>query len=167
MTPSDQLWLTEVFADWEFAEAHELKLTRKPLPTIVLFDDHCQYQSSTATAGHISWIGVRYEGKVLLPDGSEVPNGVTSFAAPLNGNSAVGFLVMSLPSVWRSHNIQSELWLERLLNVVLLHGLSHTQQFPFVNPKMSVVDRLTPEWQQLVFAPKPHFAESLLKTATR
>ena len=95
----------------------------------MLFDDQCQYGSTAAAEGDISWQGFPYKSKVLLPNGSLIPTGVVSFAAPVNGSSAIGFFVMSLPSIRRSHNIQSGLGLERLMDVVLLHELSHTRQF--------------------------------------
>lgn len=139
MTTVDRQWIEGALADWRFAEVHELKLVPTQLPVIVLFDDHCQYQSIVASKGEISWKGSPYKSTVLLPNGSQISNGVVSFAAPVNGSSAVGFFVMSLPSIWRSHNIQSGLGLERLMDVVLLHEISHTRQFYFANPMMDAL----------------------------
>lgn len=139
MTTDARQWIAGALADWRYAEVHELKLTPTRLPTIVLFDDHCQYQSSVAPDGGISWKGFRYKSTVLLPDGSQIPSGVVSFAAPVNSSSALGFFVMSLPSIWRVHHIQSGLGLERLMDVVLLHEMSHTRQFYFANPLMDAL----------------------------
>jgi hypothetical protein len=50
---------------------------------------------------------------------------------------------MSLPSVWKAKGIQSGLGLERLMDGVLLHEMTHTRQFYFVNPRM---DELTKEY---------------------
>ena len=139
MNSTDRRWIDGALADWRFAEVHELKLTPKRLQVIVLFDDHCQYQSISASECDLSWQGSPYKSKVLLPDGSLIPSGVVSFAAPVNGSSTAGFFVMSLPSIWRSHNIQSGLGLERLMDVVLLHEMSHTQQFYFANPMIDAL----------------------------
>jgi hypothetical protein len=136
LTTADRQWIEGALADWRFAEVHELKLEPTRLPVVVLFDDHCQYKSATAATGDISWTGSFYQSTVLLPNGIRIPNGVVSFAAPVDGSSAAGFFVMSLPSVWRSHNIQSGLGLERLMDVVLLHEMSHARQFYFANPMM-------------------------------
>lgn len=139
MTTADRQWIEGALAGWKFAVVHELKLAPTRLPVMVLFDDHCQYQSTPAEAGEISWSGFPYKSTVLLPNGSQIPNRVVSFAAPVNGSSSVGFFVMSLPSVWRSHNIQSGLGLERLMDVILLHEMSHTRQFYFANPTMDAI----------------------------
>ncbi|KAA6460399.1 hypothetical protein DYQ86_15350 [Acidobacteria bacterium AB60] len=136
LTTADRQWIEGALADWRFAEVHELKLEPTRLPVVVLFDDHCQYKSAAAATGDISWTGSFYQSTVLLPNGIRIPNWVVSFAAPVDGSSAAGFFVMSLPSVWRSHNIQSGLGLERLMNVVLLHEMSHARQFYFANPIM-------------------------------
>lgn len=144
MNATDRQWIDGALADWSFAELHELKLTPTRLSVIVLFDDHCQYRSISGPEGDISWQGFSYKSKVLLPNGSLIPSGVVSFAAPVNGSSTAGFFVMSLPSIWRSHDIQSGLGVERFMDAVLLHEMSHTRQFYFANP---IIDALSARYR--------------------
>ena len=138
ISESDHKWIDQALAAWRFAEVRELHLTPKPLPPIEVFDDRCQYISESPQKGP-TWKGSIHGSTISLPDGSTVPFGVVSFAAPVAGHTDAGFFVMSLPSVWHANHVQSGLGLERLMNGVLLHEMTHTRQFYFVNPTM---DRL-------------------------
>jgi hypothetical protein len=138
ISESDHKWIDQALAAWRFAEVRELHLTPKPLPPIEVFDDRCQYISESPQKGP-TWKGSIHGSTIALPDGSTVPFGVVSFAAPVAGHTDAGFFVMSLPSVWHANHVQSGLGLERLMNGVLLHEMTHTRQFYFVNPTM---DRL-------------------------
>jgi hypothetical protein len=139
MSASDRGWIDHALADWKFAEVHELHLQPKSLPPMVIFDGRCQYISSS-NASPPEWKGSTHGTTVSLPDGSKIPVGVVSFAAPVAGKTDAGFFVMSLPSVWGANDVQSGLGLERLMEGVFLHEMTHTRQFYFVNPTM---DRLT------------------------
>jgi hypothetical protein len=139
MSLSDRDWIDHALGDWRFAEVHELRLQPKPLPPIEIFDGHCQYVSSS-NASPPEWKGSTHGATVSLPDGSKIPAGVVSFAAPVAGQTDAGFFVISLPSVWRANDVQSGLGLERLMEGVFLHEMTHTRQFYFVNPTM---ERLT------------------------
>jgi len=141
MSASDRDWINRALRNWRFAEVRELHLHPKPLPPIETFDEHCQYVSAS-NAPTPKWTGSSHGATIALPDGSKTPFGVVSFAAPVAGQADAGFFVMSLPSVWRANHVQSGLGLERLMDGVLLHEMTHTRQFYFVNPSM---DRLTKE----------------------
>jgi hypothetical protein len=138
ISESDHNWINQALAAWRFAEVRELHLTPKPLPPIEVFDDHCQYISVSSQTVP-TWKGSIHGSTISLPNGSTVPFGVVSFAAPVAGQEDAGFFVMSLPSVWRANHVQSGLGVERLMDGVLLHEMTHTRQFYFVNPTM---DRL-------------------------
>jgi hypothetical protein len=137
MSTDDQSWIERALANWHVAEQKELLLPPSPLPTIVAIDASCQFVAAPRTDGRLVWQGTHHGETVALPGGKTVPFGVISFAAPDDGKASTGFFAMSLPSVWRAKGIESGLGLERLMDGVLLHEMTHTRQFYFVNPKMA------------------------------
>jgi hypothetical protein len=139
MSPADQSWIEQALHIWPIAERRELKLTPSPLPTIVTFDAACQYIATPRPGNRILWHGTPHSGTITFPDGKTAPFGVISFAAPDEHKATTGFFAMSLPSVWRAKGVQSGLGLERLMDGVLLHEMTHTRQFYFVNPRMDLL----------------------------
>jgi hypothetical protein len=144
MLPADQSWIEQALRNWHVAEQRELKLSPSPLPTIVAIDASCVFVATHRPDNRIVWQATPHTDTVLLPDGKNVPFGVISFASPAEGKTPAGFFAMSLPSVWRAKGIQSGLGLERLMDGVLLHEMTHTRQFYFVNPRM---DKLTAQYK--------------------
>jgi hypothetical protein len=140
MSAGDETWINQALDNWHVAEQRELLLPASPLPTIVVIDASCTFVAKPGAGSRLQWSGTPHGESVTLPDGKSVPFGVISFASPDEGKASTGFFAMSLPSVWRAKGIQSGLGLERLMDGVLLHEMTHTRQFYFVNPRM---DELT------------------------
>ena len=143
MSADDQSWIEKALGNWRVAEQRDLKLPPSPLPTIVAIDGTCSFVATPRSDAKLVWNGTHHSGTITLPDGKRVPFGVISFAAPDDGKATTGFFAMSLPSVWRAQGIQSGLGLEGLMDGVLLHEMTHTRQFYFVNPMM---DRLSKQY---------------------
>jgi hypothetical protein len=142
MSSGDRSWIETAVTNWSIVERRELHLTPAPLPTIVAIDAACTYIAipSTSPDKDLLWHGTPHAGTITFPGGKTAPFGVISFAAPDEGKATTGFFAMSLPTVWRAKGIQSGLGLERLMDGVLFHEMTHTRQFYFVNPRM---DQLT------------------------
>jgi hypothetical protein len=146
MSAGDETWINQALENWHVAEQRELLLPASPLPTIVAIDASCTFVTKPGVTkpgsdGGFAWSGTPHGETVMLPDGKSVPFGVISFASPDEGKASTGFFAMSLPSVWRAKGIQSGLGLERLMDGVLHHELTHTRQFYFVNPRMDELTR--------------------------
>ncbi|MGH9596417.1 MAG: hypothetical protein ACRD3K_06425 [Edaphobacter sp.] len=144
MSAGDQSWIEHALANWPIVEERELHLVPAPLPTIVSFDASCVFVAPQRHDGRLVWRGTPHNGTIPLPDGKSAPFGVVSFTAPDDGKASTGFFVMSLPSVWRAKGIKSGLGLERLMDGVLFHEMTHTRQFYFVNPRM---EQLTAQYK--------------------
>jgi len=143
MSPADRSWVEQALANWPIVERRELHLAPSPLPTIITIDASCTYIATPRPGNRLLWQGTPHGDTITFPGGKTAPFGVISFAAPDEGKATTGFFAMSLPSVWRAKNIQSGLGLERLMDGVLLHEMTHTRQFYFVNPRM---DKLTAQY---------------------
>jgi hypothetical protein len=144
MSTEDKSWIEGALGVWQLVERRELLLTPSPLPTIVAIDATCKFVANPRRDGRLVWQGTPHSETITFPDGSTAPFGVVSFAAPDHGATTSGFFAMSLPSVWRAKGIQSGLGLERLMDGVLLHEMTHTRQFYFVNPRM---EQLTAQYK--------------------
>jgi hypothetical protein len=136
MSAADHSWIEKALGNWHIAERRELLLPPSPLPTIVAIDATCEFVATPRSDGRLVWQGTAHSETVSFPDGKTAPFGVMSFAAPAEGKTSSGFFVMSLPSVWRAKGVESGLGLERLMDGVLIHEMTHTRQFYFVNPRM-------------------------------
>jgi hypothetical protein len=144
MSAEDKSWIERALGVWHVVERRELLLTPSPLPAIVAIDATCEFVANPRGDDRLVWEGTRHSETITFPDGNTAPFGVVSFAAPDHGATTSGFFAMSLPSVWRAKGIQSGLGLERLMDGVLLHEMTHTRQFYFVNPRM---EQLTAQYK--------------------
>src|SRR5687768_9758940 len=131
LSDADKAWVDRSLAAWRVASAQVANM-RPPEPTrVVFFDASCVLSSPNALkAGvpveQVTWNSVAHAGTIRLPDGGEMPAGVTSFAS---GDDAVTYFVMSTPSVWRAGGVDGgALSLETLMTAVLLHEASHVAQ---------------------------------------
>jgi len=136
MSADDKSWIENALSNWHIVERRELMLAPSPLPTIVTFDATCEFIAPARPDNRLIWQGTPHSGTITFPDGKTAPYGVVSFAAPVEGKTSTGFFTISLPSVWRAKGVQSGLGLERLMDGVLFHEMTHTRQFYFVNPRM-------------------------------
>ena len=91
--------------------------------------------------GHsIRWRKAPHHDSLLLPDGSRVPVGLMSFAAPTKQGGT--FFVMAAPSFWRNAGIDSkELSLDKLLTGVFLHEFTHCRQFDGFGAKVNAIEQ--------------------------
>lgn len=92
------------------------------MPTVVAVDSRCAYKLPRGDIS--SAVSVEHGATVPMPDGRQVAMGPISFASPADPP----YFAMSLPSVWRAAGVTSTLGLERLMDGVLLHEMSHTRQ---------------------------------------
>lgn len=141
MAKADRAWLDDALGDWRVAERDILKLPSQPLPQIVAIDARCTYIARPVSGAPPAWLGRPHGDPVDLPDGKQAPIGPISFAAPDAAGGRTGYFAMSLPSVWRRAGVSSGLGLERLMDSVLLHEMTHTRQFYFANPMMTALTR--------------------------
>lgn len=136
MESTDAAWLGEAVTTWRFVAREKLRLPSDRTPRMVVFDKGCVFDVP-AGAATLPKEGTPHAGKVRLPDGTEIPAGVVSFAKP---EGATTLLVMSLPSVWRG-KVTSGLGLERLMHAVLLHEATHTAHADFVFRRLDELTR--------------------------
>lgn len=134
MQASDEAWLRTSIAAWRDTARRHLHLEDNRMPPTVVFDKACVFDVA-AGADPIHWSAAPHDGHVKLPDGSEIPAGVVSFARPSPQGT---YFVMSLPSVWRE-KVKSNLGLERLMTAVLLHETSHTAQAKALAPRLDAL----------------------------
>lgn len=129
MSAGERAW-----ADGALRASDDVMLTRLHLqpdlrPTIVLFNDRCRFEAKASSGPR--WIGSAHQGKIRLPDGSDIDPAITSFASR---NDATGerFFVMALPAVWQAGGKAA---LGDLgLTGVFLHEFSHTRQMNVLRP---------------------------------
>jgi hypothetical protein len=73
----------------------------------------------------VTWTASSHRGTIALPDGSETPTGVTSFAS---GEKEPRYFVMSTPSVWQAARAGKGPELATMMVAVLLREGSHMAQ---------------------------------------
>jgi hypothetical protein len=129
------------FAAWQFTSTSMLHLKQPTVPAVVFYDHDCVYTTSRATArdarpqkgpiiGGVAprWYALPHGGTITMPDGSQAPVRLMSFAAPVGGNA---FFVMAAPAFWEQAGVDSaQVGRDRLLTAVFLHEFTHTQQIP-------------------------------------
>jgi hypothetical protein len=115
----------------------------------------------------VTWTASPNSGTVALPDGSEMPVAVTSFAA---GGKTAPFFVMSTPSVWQAAGVGEGPELERLMVAVMLHESSHLAQIGPYGPRLGALiernkldDSFDDNAVQDRFKTELEFAESVKK----
>lgn len=132
-------WLNNWLSAWELVSNNILKLPKDTIPDMLFFDESFVYTTSIVSAPNaqpfngpslfgkkLPWRKASHTGKIILPNGAEVPVGLMSFAAP--GKEKV-FFVMGAPSFWQKAGVQSkELGLDKMLTGVFLHEFAHTRQ---------------------------------------
>lgn len=124
---ADQAWVERALAAWHFASKELAGITAIPRFRAILFDGTCVRTSDDAlvSAGTPTWSAAAHAGTIALPDGGEVPVGVTSFT---RGAGELTYFTMSTPSVWNAGGAGRGEDLERTMVGVLLHESSHVTQ---------------------------------------
>jgi hypothetical protein len=129
MAPDERAWIDHALEASDRVMLQRLHLPPEARPTIIVFDAHCSFEAKEGTGMH--WVGTPHQGKIRVPDGTEVDAGVVSFASQ-DGKSGERFFVMALPSVWRTAGL-TKLG-DSGLTGVFLHEFSHTRQLNSLKP---------------------------------
>jgi hypothetical protein len=135
----------------------------------VFFSADCVLRSGNAlsnpTAEGVTWTASPHGGNIALPDGSEIPAGVTSF---VSGEKGLTYFVMSTPSVWKAAGVGEGPGLQTTMVAVLLHEGSHVAQIGPYGPRLgaliernSLPDSFNDNAVQERFKANPEFAESV------
>lgn len=140
---SDRAWLDRALQAWRFTSREITGITSVPKFQAVFFSGNCVVTSSNALTSEslrgVTWSAHPHGGKILLPDGSEIPAGVTSFTS---GKGGALYFVMSTPSVWSAGGVGKGADLERTMVAVLLHEASHVAQIgPYGKRLGALIDR--------------------------
>jgi hypothetical protein len=125
----DAAWLERALEAWRFTCREITGIESVPDSRAFFFDAACLRTSADAlrssTADGVTWTATPHAGTVALPDGSDLPVGVTSFAS---GKDGLLWFAMSTPSVWEAGGAGSGESLEATMVAVLLHEGSHIAQ---------------------------------------
>ena len=133
MSAIDAAWSRAALSAWELTHRDILNWDEARVrPTIVFFDRVCSYRGD----GLVDWQRAPHNGAIALPDGKSLSPQVVSFAAPYDSDR-LAFFAMALPTVWRADGVQSELGLETLMTSVVVHEMTHTQQFSYFAPLLT------------------------------
>jgi hypothetical protein len=135
----DSAWLTTAISTWHRTSEPLLRLTRQPLPPLILFDRHCVYR----VTGDATWsIAARsaHTGMIALPNGRAI--GVTGIGitSPTVRDTGI-FLALALPDVWiadpryRDLNDSRASW-ERYLVGAFVHEMTHARMLPALLPTL-------------------------------
>lgn len=143
VSDADRAWIDRSLVAWKFASREIAEIRSIPASQVVLFSEDCVLRSNNALSSEnvrgVIWTADAHSGSVPLPDGSEVPVGVTSYAA---GEEGERFFVMALPTVWAAAGILRGSSPETELIPVLLHEASHiVQTGPYGSRLGSLIER--------------------------
>lgn len=131
ISAEDEAWIIRSVEAWRFASREFGEFAAPAEMQSVFFDDDCVWLSRNALggAGEPTWTVTPHVGVVTLPDGGEMPVGVTSFTT--SDGEGNDFFVMATPSVWQEGGVSGgPLGLPTLLSAVLIHESSHVTQIP-------------------------------------
>lgn len=154
-------WVSSLWDAWDSLSS-TLPTANARNTTVVTFDDRCQWTFDGRTPVR----GQAHEGRVVLPDGGDMPPVVTSFASTY-GDEKRPFLVVSAPPIWRAQPVErTEAELTRLLKAVFVHEMTHALQTPLlapafdrVVPRLAEPDALTDDIIQDTFGDDSAFRE--------
>ena len=159
-------WIETWLDAWELASRRILRVPDAPAPEIVLFDSACVYTTSALTAGGLPpvngpallgtalpWRALAHGGSLTLPDSSEAPIQLMSFA---NSDPEAGpFFVMAAPSYWAEKGRGGG----TSLTGVFLHEFAHTRQMGGLLARIGPIDANWPYPEELDDdAVQTHFA---------
>jgi hypothetical protein len=171
---TDQAWVDRALDAWRFASREITGISRLPDFQVIFISADCVIRSGNAlsrpTAEGVTWTSSLHGGKVALPDGSEIPVGVTSFTS---GKKGLTYFVMSTPTVWEAAGVGKRPALETTMVAVLLHEASHVAQIGPYGPRLGALiernglpDSFNDDAVQECFQANPEFAASV-KQETR
>lgn len=170
MSETDRAWIERALEAWRFASREITGIASVPSSQAIFFDAGCVLTSrealGSASAQDVTWSATPHGGSIRLPDGSERPVGITSFAS---GKDGLKYFVMSTPSVWLANGVGSA-GLETTMVAVLLHEASHVAQTGPYGPRLgklieenSLPDSFNDNALQERFASNAEFTASVKK----
>lgn len=182
LAAEERRWIESAIASWERTSRNDLGLSAAELPWMVFFDSRCEWHVSAEPsrpdepklqrAGEIAGAPLRsraHGGTVILPDGSEIPPGITSFSS-MWGAKREPFLTMALPSIWRNiPKHADDPKLEMLMKSVFVHEMTHTRQSGALNKTIDAlqarleIEEMDDDIVQKRFGDDVKFAESVRK----
>ena len=140
MLDGDRVWIDRALEAWRFTSREITGIDSVPNFKAILFSAECVLTSddalSSPSSQGVTWSAARHGGQIALPDGSQIPAGVTSFTS---GKHGLAYFVMATPSVWTAAGIGSGPDLERMLVAVLLHEASHVAQIGPYGPRLGAL----------------------------
>jgi rubrerythrin len=138
------MWIQRALNGWDALQSDALRLTRAPLPWMILYDASCAWDlepddailvnalsanAALVVSGKQIRVRVRaLSGTVLLPNGAPLPSQAAAYTSFYKDGTAP-FFVMALPDVWRRDpdNARDPFSDEFFLGVAM-HELTHTRQ---------------------------------------
>jgi hypothetical protein len=136
----DRAWVDRALEAWRFTSREITGVGRVPGFQAIFFSADCVVRSgnalSSATARGVTWTASPHRGTIALPDGSEIPVGVTSFT---KGEKSSRYFVMSTPTVWQAGGVGSGPDLDTRMVAVLLHEASHVAQVGPYGPRLGAL----------------------------
>ncbi|WP_309663019.1 hypothetical protein [Sphingomonas sp.] len=129
MTPAEKAWIHGALQASDDVMEQRLHLADDPRPTIIVFNKICRFEADGKRPQR--WVGTAHQGKIHLPDGSDLDVGVTSFASQ-DDKSGARYFVMALPAVWEAAKMA--IVSDHGLTGVFLHEFSHTRQMNALKP---------------------------------
>jgi hypothetical protein len=153
--PEDEhSWTQRALDTWERASRELLHTSPTPLPWIVLVGPRCAWHLGDAEDAAFApqelvdpgWIfagqpvkvgAVPHQGRVHLPDGSEIPAAKPTAGARLRDEGRETFFTMSTLAVWRaSYPDMPESDLQPFFRGVFSHEIVHTRQLVAVGEEL-------------------------------
>jgi hypothetical protein len=130
LSDGDRAWVDRALKAWRFASREIAGIGDVPKFRAVFFDAACTLTSPDAlnVGGwqDATWAAARHEGQVLLPNGEQIPAGVTSY---ITGDDNGAIFIMATPSVWSAAGVSNAvIGLETMMVAVLIHEASHVAQ---------------------------------------
>lgn len=138
MSAGEKAWVDGALAASDYVMERRLHLPRAPYPTIVLFNDHCRFESPAGP--RVRWAGTPHNGKIRLGD-QTIDAGIVSFTGN-DDKSGQTFFVMALPSVWEAAKAAKPG--DNGLQAVFLHEFSHTRQAPVLKRYFDAAAKIYP-----------------------
>jgi hypothetical protein len=85
MLDGDRAWIDRALEAWRFTSREITGIGSVPNFKAILFSAECVLTSgdalSSPSSQGVTWSAARHGGQIALPDGSQIPAGVTSFAS--------------------------------------------------------------------------------------
>lgn len=139
------------FSAWKLLSTEIYKINKVKPVEFIFFDDKYVYSTSNVTVKNgttvkgnnlmnlnLKWKRALHNGSIILPDSSNIPVSIISFAATVSGDPNKSFFVMPLPDFWKQNGVTSkELGLDNLITGVFIHEFSHSQQMQNFGKKIT------------------------------